>query len=382
MAECNVLISNTEEQDLLMIDSRAPLLGTHNYGVCWDGQNWYQSGEYFPFRANITGKVSTSIDAEGNVIVTIRNIRMTPSGTSDSYFSTRRYAVPWYGSTVSNVPAYRSIALAVVTDRNIPSEGDARWHKCLGGWYAAGVSCGTACVTDRWGNKPGGTWGYWNDREAVGTPYDTSQYQSFARNVPDQTWNLGKIAPTDGNTATIWIVAHWQQGVGYNLGCAQAFAGNSYVAGISLNVPVLQLCPPEFDHEEQIDDVCNKCVNVNLCFSPSELGGQDAVRLVVDYKYKGQSWNNAMTNSTTAYKDEETCITLPCLIGDKDIEWRARYELMSGYTAHSEWTDGESHTLFIPSVGMVVPDINEEECTTLTQGKCVEHFQEEVGYYG
>lgn len=382
MADCNVLIPVNEEQDLLMIDEKAPLLGTHQYGVCWDGANWYRSGQFYPFRVNITGKIASSIDSSGNVIVTIRNLRMTPSGTDDRYFSTRRHAAPWYGSISSAVPAYRSVALAVVTGQYVPGEGDASWHKCLGGWYAAGVSCGSACVTDRWGNRPGGTWGYWNDRDAVGSAYDQGQYQSFARNVPDQVWNLGQIAPTNGNTATIWVVAHWQQGVGYNLGCNQGFAGNSYVAGLSFQIPVLQLCPPEFDYEEQIDDVCNNCVDDKLCFLPNDLGGQASVRLRVDYKYRGQSWEQGMSTSTIAYKDQETCITLRCLIGDRDIEWRARYELISGYTANSEWTDGQSHTLFIPPIGMIVPNITDEECVKITQGKCIDHFDHEVTYDG
>lgn len=382
MAECNVLIPVNEEQDLLMIDNNAPLLGTHQYGVCWNGGTPYVNGQFYPFRFNIVGKITSSIDASGNVIVTIKNLRIVPSGTGDSYFSSRRYAAPWYGSISSAVPAYRAIALAVVTSQSVPGEGDASWHKCLGGWYAAGVSCGSGCGTDRYGNAPGGTWGYWNDREATGTAWDQSQYQSFARNVPDQVWNLGQIAPTNGNTATIWVIAHAQQGVGYGLGCNIGFAGNSYVAGLSFQIPVLQLCPPEFDYEEQVDDVCNNCDDLKLCFSPSELGGQASVNLVVDYKYKGQSWDQAMTRATTAYKDEETCITLPCLIGDRDVVWRARYELTSGYTAHSEWTDGSSHTLFIPSVGMIVPNITEEECTKITQGKYIEHFDHEVSYYG
>lgn len=380
--DCNILIPVNEEQDLLMIDEKAPLLGTHTWGVCWDGQNWYRSGQFFPFRVNITGKVVSSVDNNGNVIVTIKNLRMTPSGTGDVYFSGRRFKAPWYGSTTSATPAYRSVALAVVSGQYVPGEGDASWHKCLGGWYAQGVTCGTACITDAYGNKPGGTLGWWNDTISVGTPYDTRQGQSFARNVPDQTWNLGPIAPTDGNTATVYVVAHWQQGVGYNLGCNQPFAGNSYVAGIPFRIPVLKLCPPEFDYEEQQDHVCDNCVDVKLCFSPNDLGGQNSVRLSVEYKYKGQSWDKAMSASTTAYKEQETCVTLPCLIGDRDVEWRARYELTSGYSAHSDWVYGNTHTLFIPPVGMIVPNITTEECTKLTQGKCIEHFDHEVTYDG
>lgn len=365
-----------------MIDNNAPLLGTHVYGVCWDGANVYYSGEFFPFRANIVGTVVTSINANGEVLVTIKNLRIVPSGTSNPYFSTGPFEAPWYGSTSSATPAYRAIALAVVSSQYVPGEGDTAWHKCLGGWYTPGVSCGSACVTDAYGNRPGGVWGYWNDKGGAGESFSATPHQSFSRNIPDQTWNLGHIAPTNGNTARVWVVAHWQEGVGYNLGCNIGFAGNSYVAGMSMDIPVLQLCPPEFDYETQTDNVCENCVDVTLCFKPNDLGGQPNVRLVVDYKYAGQPWEAGMTQSVTAYKDQETCITLPCLLGNRDIDWRARYELTSGYTAHSEWTEGRTHTLFIPSIAMVVPDISEEECTRIGQGKCIEHFDHEVTYYG
>lgn len=381
--DCNVLIPVAEEQNFAMVDDFAPLLGTHMYGVCWNGANWYRSGEFFPFRCNITGTIATSIDAEGNVIVTAKNLWLIPSGPYSSFYSTAAFEAPWYGSTYSATPAYRAIALAVVTSQYVPGEGDGAWHKCLGQWYAAGVSCGTACVLDAWENKAGGTWGVWNDRSGrSGSPFDTSQHQTFARKIADQVWNLGKIAPTNGNTATIWLVARWQEGVGYGLNCSIPFAGNAYTAGMSFQIPVLKLCPPEFEKEEQKDEVCDSCVNVKLCFKPSDLGGQPSVRLVVDYKYVGQPWDAAMTTATTAMKDTETCIDLQCLKGSADIEWRARYEITQGFTANSDWTEGHTHTLFIPSIVMVVPDISTEECTKIQQGKCIDHFDREVTYYG
>ena len=379
---CNVLIPVDEEKDLYMIDNNAPLLGTHQYGVCWNGGHPYVNGRFYPFRANIIGKVKSSIDANGNVIITIKNLRIVPSGTSTAYWSTNKFAAPWYGSIGGPTPAYRAISLAVVTGQFVPDESSASWHKCLGGWYTAGVNCNAPCGTDRWGNAPGGTWGYWNDRDGAGSAFEQTQYQSFSRNVPDQTWNLGQIAPTNGNTAQIWVIAHWQQGVGYGLNCNIPFAGNSYVAGMSFDVPVLQLCPPVHESTTQEEDVCNNCVDAEVCFEPSDLGGQPQVNLVVDYKYDGQGWDQAMTITTVAYKDQRTCVTLKCLKPSSKVCWRARYELMSGYTAHSEWETGCFNTLFVPSIGMIVPDIDIVECTRLAQGKCLDHFTTEVGYYG
>lgn len=382
MAEnCNVLLPVTEDKDLMMIDDNAPLLGTHQYGVCWNGGQPYVNGQFYPFRANIVGKVNSSIDANGNVIITIKNLRIVPCGTTTSYWS-GKFACPWYGSISSATPAYRAISLAVVTSQSVPAEWDSSWHKCLGGWYTAGVSCGSGCATDRYGNAPGGTWGYWNDKEGASYAFDQSQYQSFSRNVPDQVWNLGQIAPTNGNTAQIWVIAHWQQGVGYGLDCNIPFAGNSYVAGMSFEVPVLQLCPPVFEYMTQEENVCNNCVDAELCFEASELGNQPSVNLVVDYMYEGQDWSQAMTKTVTAYKNQRTCITLNCLKPSSVVLWRARYELSSGYTAHSEYESGRFPTLFVPSIGMIVPDITDVECTKLAQGKCLDHFTKEVGYYG
>lgn len=382
MAEnCNVLLPVAEDKDLYMIDDNAPLLGTHQYGVCWNGGHPYTNGQFYPFRANIVGKVHSTIDASGNVIITIKNLRIVPCGTTTSYWS-NKFACPWYGSISSATPAYRAIALAVTTSQSVPSEWDGAWHKCLGGWYTAGVSCGSGCTTDRYGNAPGGTWGYWNDKEGASYAFDQTQYQSFSRNVPDQTWNLGPIAPTNGNTTQIWVVAHWQQGVGYGLDCNIPFAGNTYVAGMSFEVPVLQLCPPEFESIVQQENVCNNCVDAQICFEASELGNQPSVNLVLDYMYDGQDWSQAMSTTVTAYKNTPTCVNIPCLKPSTTVLWRARYELASGYTAHSEYTSGRFPSLFVPSIGMIVPDIDEVECTMLSQGKCLEHFTKEVGYNG
>ena len=382
MADCGVLIPVQEEKDLLMIDNNAPLLGTHQYGICWNGGTPYRNGQFYPFRANIVGKVRSSINNNGEVIITLTNLRIVPSGTDNAYFSTRKFAAPWYGSISSAIPAYRAISLAVVPGQYVPDEGSDSWRKCLGGWYAAGVSCGGACTTDRYGNVPGGTYGYWNDREGASYAFDQSQYQSFSRNIPDQTWNLGHIAPTDGNTTKIWVIAHWQQGVGYGLNCNIPFAGNSYVAGMSFDVPVLQLCPPVLESIEQTEDVCDNCVNAELCFEANDLGGQPNVNLVVDYKYAGQTWEQAMTKTVVAYKNVRSCITLNCVKPSTRVEWRARYELSVGYTAHSEWLEGSFDSLFVPSIGMIVPDITTEECTALGRGDYIEHFTKEVSYYG
>lgn len=383
MAEsCDILIPVAQDKDLYMVDDNAPLLGTHQYGVCWNGGQPYVNGQFYPFRANIIGKVNSSVDANGNVIVTIKNLRIVPSGTSTSYWTTNAFAAPWYGSISSAVPAYRAISLAVVPNQVVPAESDASWHKCLGGWYTAGVSCGSGCGTDQYGNAPGGTYGYWNDRNGASYAFDQTQFQSFSRNVPDQVWNLGPIAPTDGNTTKIWVIAQWQQGVGYGLNCNIPFAGNSYVAGMSFDVPVLQLCPPEFESIEQIEDLCENCVDTTITFAASELGNQPSVNLALDYMYEGQDWSQAMTKTVTAYKNTMTSITLNCLKPTSTVLWRARYELASGYTAHSEYESGRFNTLFVPSIGMVVPDIDATECTMLAQGKCLDHFTKEVGYYG
>lgn len=380
--DCDILVGTSKTQRLEMIDGKAPLLGTHKYGVCWNGGTAYKSGTFYPYRCNILADVVTDTDTNGNVIVTLKNIKLVPSGTNDKYYSTKKYPCPWYGSISSNIPAYRAIAIAVTTTQTVPSNNDSRWHKCLGGWYTAGVTCGTACVEDKWGNRPGGTWGYWNDRDGNGTAFSKAQYQSFARRVPDQTWNLGQVAPTNGDTAKIYIIAHWQMGVGNNLNCNIGMAGNSYVAGMSFDIPVLNLCPPEFDRVEQSDNVCNNCIDVDLCFKASELGGQSSVDLYVEYKYEGQKWDLAEGVTVTAEQNKEVCVKLDCLIPGRKVEWRAQYVLPTGYNAKSDFIDGSFNTLFIPSVGMIVPDISDEECQKISDGLYIEHFKEEVGYYG
>lgn len=384
MADCSVPVSQTKSYDLLMVNNKAPMLGSRQYGICWNGGVAYRSGEFWPYRFDITGKVNISYNSAGDLIVTLTNILIIPAGPSDVYGSTRPHPAPWYGSIASNVPAYRSIALAVNSVQQVPSEGSPLWHKCLGGWYAGGVTCGTACVTDKWGNKPGGTWYYWSDH-TPGTAYDKSNYQHGARRVPDQTWNLGKIRPENGNTVKIWVIAHAQQAVAFlnnNTICNQPFAGGSYVSGLSFDVPVLEICPPELLEVEQRTVICDGCVFADMTFAASDLGGQSGVNLAVEFIYEGQSWDQASRVVVPAVKDVETVVTSPCLLPEKRVCWRARYELSQGFSAESKWTSQCFKTAFIPSVGMIVPDINDTECTEIGQGKYVEQFDKEVGYYG
>lgn len=282
--DCNVAAAQPQTVNFAMVDDKSPLIGSHRYGICWDGGVAYRSGEFWPYKFNITGSITTEYQG-GDLIATLRNIRMIPSGPDDRFYSTAPHNAPWYGSISTNVAAWRAIALALVvtTDGNppqVPNPNDPVWHKCLGGWYAAGVTCGNACVTDAWGNRPGGTWYIWNDVNGNGTPWSKQQYQSGARSVPDQTWNLGQVRYGNGAQPKVWIIAYPQQAVTNNdPHCNIPFSATAFVSGISIDVQMLQICPPEIIEVHQDDKVCDNCVDVTLEFEANELGGCPLRRL-------------------------------------------------------------------------------------------------------
>lgn len=385
--DCNVASAQPQTVHFEMTGNKAPLMGSHRYGVCWDGGVAYRSGEFWPYRINIVGDITTTYNDAGELIATLTNIRMVPSGPDDNYHTTAPHRAPWFGSISTNVAAWRAIALALVVTRDgsppaVPSAGDPVWHKCLGGWYAAGVTCGTACVTDAWGNRPGGTWYIWNDKNGNGTPFSKTQYQTGGRFVADQTWNLGKVYPGDGAMPRVWIIAYPQEAVtNYDPHCNIPFSTGAFVSGISIDVQMLSICPPEISQVHQKDRVCDNCVETTLEFEGNELGGLPGASLEVSFKYKGQPWDQAVTVSWNAFKDEPTFVEIGCLIPSREVEWRARYVVGGQYDAKSEYSYGTFETLFVPPTDMIVPDINPGECTQITQGKELPHFNKEIGYY-
>lgn len=385
--DCAVASAQPQTVDFAMVNDKSPLIGKFHYGVCWDGGVPQRSGKFWPYRFNITGKITTQYNASGDLIATLTNIRMVPSGPDTNYYTTKPYTAPWYGSSSTNVAAWRAIALALVVtpDANppqVPASSDPVWHKCLGGWYAAGVTCGTSCSEDAWGNRPGGTNYIWNDVNGNGTAWSRQQGQSGARSVPDQTWNLGKVRPGNGAQPRVWIIAYPQQAVTNNdPQCNLPFLATAFVSGISIDVQMLSICPPELQTVIQKTRVCDNCVDVTMQFEGNELGGLNEANLEVSYKYAGQSWDEAVTVQTWAYKDQITTIYLGCLIDSRDVEWRAKYTVGGQYDAESEYNYGTFTTLFIPPADMIVPDISEEECTTLTQGKELPEFDHLTNYW-
>lgn len=382
--DCNVASSLPQTVPFDMTGNRAPRIGSERTAICWDGNIPKPSGKIYPYKFNIIGNITTQYDSNGDLIATLSGVHIVPSGADDTR-GTGPHKAPWYGSTTSNVAAWRAMAIALVVTPNanppsIPAENSPAWHKCLGGWYAAGVTCAPTCSP--YGNPPGGTRYVWNDYNGNGARFAKTQGQTGGRIIPDQTWNLGKIKYGNGVVPHVWIIAYPQQAVtNSDPNCNIPFYAKSFVSGVSVTVQMLQICPPSFKDTGQTPDVCNDCVNTILKFNATEFGGIGDATIEVEYKYAGQAWNQAMRTQEIVHENQAHEVDLGCLIHSKTVEWRARYTVAGASEAKSEYTYGSFDTLFIPPSDMVVPDIDEQECTTLTQGKLVPEFDHLTNYW-
>lgn len=389
MAEnCNIAVSKPQTTQINLTGKRAALIGTSGHSYCWNGVGRpIITGNIHPFRLNVIGNLTTQYDSDGNLWAILTDAKAVPSAANSTRYTGVTRA-PWYGSISSNIAAWRAVAIACVVTFNDatptpPPENSPAWHKCLGQWYAAGVTCGGNCQTG-YGNPPGGTNYIWNDYNNPGTTpgFSKAPDQNGTRAIPEQRWNLGKIRYGNGLRPKVWVIVQPQQAVGNsNPNCNLGFRAQSMVAGASVDVQTLTICPPELTQLEESNNICKTCVNEKLYFGANDLGGLSDVTLEIEYKYKGQSWNNPFRKSMVAQPNVvPDPIELDCLLPSQEYEWRARYIIGGDYDAESEYVYGSFTTRFIPTADMSVPDITDGDCTTIKKGGLLDEFTEPTCY--
>lgn len=366
---------------LEMVNDMAVKMGTKRTFVCTaDKATQYT---VYSYKFNITGDVDMDYDNSGNLIVTLKNGFIQPAG-SGSWPSQRPFEAPWYGSLSGPMPCWRSIAMAISPVNDAFAVPADQWHKCLGGWYSAGTNCDTTCTKDRYGNPPGGTYMWWSDTQA-GTAWEKTQHQRGGRNIPTQTWNLGQIQSRDGKDLQLYAYARLEQACVWQFpGCANMPYVDSSIPQIPLTAPVCPLDPPVYTGNYQEQRVCDNCVDVYMQFEPSDLGGRDGGKIVVDYKYGDEPWDVALHTSEEmdVVAGQEITVLLRCLIPDRKVCWRAQFLTGEGETAKSEYSYGCFQTEFIPPVWMTVPPVSVQECTLLQQGRPVKPFDHLTNYWG
>lgn len=389
MANCDVQIKDTKTYRVSFLQNgnngNAIILGTNQLAYCWDYNGvWHPIGNIYPFSIQVTCDLKLEYNSQNHLIATITNVKSNLSGTQSRYGSA--FQAKMFGS-ISGPPvaAWRSFAIAVSLNRSFPSEGDGVWRKCLGQWWSAGANCSGNC--SGFGVIPGGTIYTLNenlDNGNYGAHYAKNNNQTSNRfDAGPYTWDLGQVtAAQKGAQAYVYIQG--MEGVTNSASGAncssQHFRQTGRSSALGFEIPFIVLCPPELDHLDQTDDVCDSNVDACATFKASELGGLDGANLVIEYKYKGQDWKSAMSTTVWAAANEEAVICMDDLIPERDVEWRAKYTVTGTWEAESEYKYGSFKTLFVPSVKMPVPDISDEECTAIKQGKYIEHFTEE--YYG
>lgn len=359
-----------------MVNDMAVKMGTKTTFLCTiDKATQYT---VYSYKFNITGDVMMDYDNSGNLIVTLKNGVIQPAG-SGRWPSQAPFEAPWFGNLYGPLPCWRSIAMAVSTSPDIPNDG---WHKCLGGWYAAGTNCNTTCTKDKYGNPPGGTWMWWSDTQ-IGTPWDKSQHQRGGRTIETQTWNLGPIQSRDGQDLQIYMFARLEQACAWNFpGCENMPFVNSSIPRVTLTAPVCPLDPPVLSEVRQEQNVCDNCADVTMDFEPSDLGGRDSAMLTVDFKYGDEPWDVALYTSAnvTATAESKTSVYLGCLIPMRKVCWRARYITGEGETAKSEYSEGCFDVIFVPPVTMVVPPLDNEDCFRMANGRPIKEFEYMTDY--
>lgn len=389
MANCDVQIKDTKTYHVAFTQNgahgNAIVLGSNQMAYCYTSNaTYYPIGNIYPFTIQVTCDLKLEYDDRNHLIATVTNVRSNLSGVTSAYG--RAFQAKLFGS-ISGYPvaAWRSFAMAVSLSPNFPGEWDGAWRKCLGQWYSAGANCVGNCGS--FGVVPGGTLYTFNqdlNSGVFGAHYSRANGQTSNRLDPGPfVWDLGVVT---GRGQQAYIFIQGMEGVTNNdisRNCdAQRFRQTGRSSALGFEVPFIVLCPPEIEDIEQTDDVCESNVDVCFNFKPSELGGLAGANIVVEVKYEGQSWSDAMSQTGWAVANQPTKVCLNNLIPERKIEWRAKYTVNDVWEASSEYTYGAETTLFVPSVKMVVPDITNVECTHIKQGKYIEHYKKETNYYG
>lgn len=363
---------------LEMCNDMAVKTGTNTTFLCAaDGQTKYTVYDY---RFNITGDIQMSYNDQNHLIVKLVNGFIQPAG-SQIWPNAKPIPIVWYGSLSGPLPCWRSIAIAASLNYGIPNSG---WKKCLGGWYAAGTNCNTTCSKDKYGNPPGGTIMYWADNQA-GPAWATNDYQRGGRTIPTLEWDMGPVESQDGQGLKVYIIARAERACAWNRPACENMPWTPSTVPIrDFTAPTCPLPQPVFKGSGCKQHVCEDCVDELLTFEAADFSGLEGVVLVVDYKYGDEDWDVALhyTARNDAVEFEDTTVTLPCCIPDRDIVWRAQYMTTKGTTSKSEYAYGTIHSCFLPPAWMEVPPVSVQECTLIQQGKEVKPFDHLTNYWG
>lgn len=134
---------------------------------------------------------------------------------------------------------------------------------------------------------------------------------------------------------------------------------------------------------DQVEDICENYVDATLTFEPINLGG---TQLYIEYRYGSQDWSSSRSVTVPVAKDSPTTVILTGLIPTNHtnspvtLYFRAKYIPTVTTLNESDWLYEDFVTIYIPAPNMTVPDINTQECNTISKGGYIPNFESEQCY--
>lgn len=219
----------------------------------------------------------------------------------------------------------------------------------------------------------GQIWDYMNDSEAI---LDTIPINQSTVNI----FVLGPGRESESSTIVFRNVLH-----GYT---QYLFGRNKYTDALRMGLRFKNNLSPDLpipilNGITQVEDICENYVNATLTFEPINLSG---ATLYLEYRYGSQDWSASRSVTVPVTKDTPTSVILTNLIPTNytnkptTVYFRAKYKPSVSTLNESDWLYEDFITIYIPAPNMTVPDIDIQECNTISKGGYIPKYEKEQCY--
>lgn len=314
-----------------------------------------------PFHIEAKGNVHFSYNSNGELIVTLKDVISTLTGTAGdagNAFQAYLYTGGYFSWAVN-------AKLVTASNPSAPGKGDSGWKKCMGGWWSAAptANCTSHC-------PGGGTLYWWNAWNKFGTAYE-KHGNTPTRKDNNISWNLG-VPKSDSQVIALFARA----ARGNCSNAAFSSADGDAQQCIFFTIPAVNICPPELNSVVFERDICEERITATLNVTTPD--NQMETDLVVQYeaiddpndwedrKAKMQVFTNVASKSTFDVTLDESLIP--------NTTYCFRIYLQADGKKSDPVTLCGQPTPYIPPVTCMIPLFKETECETLKIGDCIDEF--------